>query len=197
MKKLLLIVVLGLLMSGNSFANDNRKCINETGFVSDNFNFSKKIKFEDPENTLIFTYHHGGAADEARTSDCVFSEEYLKNAIKLTKEDFGTKYSYLYVVNTKPLYGDAYKDRKNKTKWKAFPVGEYPGKTKIEKKIDLINEINENFYSQGIKPKNIIMTGHSNGGYASLLYTARHPDKVRGAIAYHPCLLYTSDAADE
>ena len=113
-------------------------------------------------------------------------EEYIKNAIKLTKENFGTKYSYLYVVNTKPLYGDAYKDRKNKTKWKAFPVGEYPGKTKIEKKIDLINEINENFYSQGIKPKNIIMTGHSNGGYASLLYTARHPDKVRGAIAYHP-----------
>ena len=186
MKKLLGIVVLGLLLSGNSFANDNRKCINETGFVDDKFNFSKTIKFEDPENTLIFMYHHGGAADEARTSDCVFSEEYLKNAIKLTKEDFGTKYSFLYVVNTKPFYGDAYKDRKNKTKWKAFPVGEYPGKTKIEKKIDLINEINENFYSQGIKPKNIITTGHSNGGYASLLYTARHPDKVRGAIAYHP-----------
>jgi len=52
MKKLLLIVVLGLLLSGNSFANDNRKCINETGFVSDKFNFSKNIKFEDPENTL-------------------------------------------------------------------------------------------------------------------------------------------------
>ncbi len=186
MKKFLGIVVLGLLLSGNSFANDNRKCINETGFVSDKFNFSKNIKFEDPENTLIFMYHHGGAADKASTSDCVFSEERFKNVIKLTKEDFGTNYTYLYVVNTKPLYGDAYKDRKNKTKWKAFPVGEYPGKTKIEKKIDLINEINENFYSQGIKPKNIIMTGHSNGGYASLLYTARHPDKVRGAIAYHP-----------
>ena len=86
MKKLLGIVVLGLLLSGISFANDNRKCINETGFVSDKFNFSKTIKFEDPENTLIFMYHHGGAADEARTSDCVFTEEYIKNAIKLTKD---------------------------------------------------------------------------------------------------------------
>ena len=182
----IILIILIALFSTNIFADDERKCINETGFVDDKFNFSKTIKFEDPENTLIFMFHHGGAADKASKSDCVFTKEYIKNAIKLTKEDFGTKYSYLYVVNTKPLYGDAYKDRKNKTKWKAFPVGEYPGKTKIEKKIDLINEINENFYSQGIKPKNIIMTGHSNGGYASLLYTARHPDKVRGAIAYHP-----------
>ena len=103
MKKLTIYSFVIILFSGNIFADDDRKCINETGFVDDKFNFSKTIKFEDPENTLIFMFHHGGAADKASKSDCVFTEKYIKNAIKLTKEDFGTTYSYLYVVNTKPL----------------------------------------------------------------------------------------------
>ena len=92
----------------------------------------------------------------------------------------------MYIVNTQPLYGDAYKDRKSKTKWKAFPVGTYSGKTKIEKKMDLMNKIIDNFYKMGIKPENIIMSGKSCGGWLTLMYVARHPEKVRGGIAYHP-----------
>ena len=71
---------------------------------------------------------------EDEKDDCPFWREYIKNVVKLSKEDFGAKKNLVYLVNTKPLWGDAYKDKKNKTKWLPFPGGKYPGKTKTEKK---------------------------------------------------------------
>ena len=53
----IILIILIALFSTNIFADDERKCINETGFVDDKFNFSKTIKLEDPENTLIFIFH--------------------------------------------------------------------------------------------------------------------------------------------
>ena len=52
MKKLLGIVVLGLLLSGNAFA-EKFKCFNKTGFVTKNYKFKEDIKLKDPENTPL------------------------------------------------------------------------------------------------------------------------------------------------
>ena len=185
-KNIFFFTILTFSFITNVFATEF-KCFKKTGFITEKYKFKRDINFKDPENTLIFIFHHGGKGDRAaKASDCAFSKYYLKNVIELTKEDFGTKKNLVYVVNTKPLWGDAYKDKKSKTKWLPFPGGKYPGKTKTEKKVDLTNKIIDDFIQKGIKPHNIIISGHSCGGWLTLLYTARYPEKVRGGIAYHP-----------
>ena len=164
------------------------KCLNKTGLISDKYKYLKKDhKFEDPKNTIIFLFNHGGKGDRAaKKDDCPFTKKYIKNVMDLSNEDFGINNSLVYLVNTKPLWGDAYKNKKSKTKWLPFPGGKYPGKTKTEKKIDLTNEIIDNLIQRGIDSNNIIISGHSCGGWLTLLYVAQYPEKVRGGIAYHP-----------
>ena len=185
MKKIFLPL---LLIFACSAVSAEIKCMNKSGFINEKFKYLKKnYKIDDPSNTLIFLFNHGGKGDRAaKKGDCPFWKKYIKNVVELSKEDFGAKKNLVYLVNTKPLWGDAYKDKKSKTKWLPFPGGKYPGKTKTEKKIDLTNEIIDKFLALGIKPNNIIISGHSCGGWLTLLYTARHPEKVRGGIAYHP-----------
>ncbi len=185
MKKIFLPL---LLIFACSAVSAEIKCMNKSGFINEKFNYLKKnYKIDDPSNTLIFLFNHGDKGDRAaKKDDCPFWKQYIKNVVELSKEDFGAKKNLVYLVNTKPLWGDAYKDKKSKTKWLPFPGGKYPGKTKTEKKIDLTNEIIDKFLALGIKPNNIIISGHSCGGWLTLLYTARHPEKVRGGIAYHP-----------
>ena len=164
------------------------KCLNKTGLISDKYKYLKKDhKFKDPKNTIIFLFNHGGKGDRAaKKDDCPFTKKYIKNVMDLSNEDFGINNSLVYLVNTKPLWGDAYKNKKSKTKWLPFPGGNYPGKTKTEKKIDLTNEIIDNLIQRGIDSNNIIISGHSCGGWVTLLYVAKYPKKVRGGIAYHP-----------
>ena len=185
MKKIFLSLLLVFVCSA---ASAEIKCMNKSGFINEKFKYLKKnYKIDDPSNTLIFLFNHGDKGDRAaKKGDCPFWKQYIKNVVELSKEDFGAKKNLVYLVNTKPLWGDAYKDKKSKTKWLPFPGGKYPGKTKTEKKIDLTNEIIDKFLDLGIKPSYIIISGHSCGGWLTLLYTARHPEKVRGGIAYHP-----------
>ena len=163
-------------------------CLKKTGLISDKYKYLKKDhKFKDPKNTIIFLFHHGGKGDRAaKKGDCPFPKKYIKNVMDLSNEDFGYKKSFVYLVNTKSLWGDAYKNKKSKTKWLPFPGGNYPGKTKTEKKIDLTNQIIDNLNQRGINSNNIIISGHSCGGWLTLLYVAQYPEKVRGGIAYHP-----------
>ena len=85
MKKLLGIVVLGLLLSGNAYA-EKFKCFNKTGFVTKNYKFKEDIKLKDPENTIIFIFHHGDKGDRAaENNDCAFIKPYIKNVLELSK----------------------------------------------------------------------------------------------------------------
>tara|TARA_B100001769_G_scaffold198491_1_gene158581 strand:+ start:79 stop:495 length:417 start_codon:yes stop_codon:yes gene_type:complete len=133
MKKIFLPL---LLIFACSAASAEIKCMNKSGFINEKFKYLKKnYKIDDPSNTLIFLFNHGGKGDRAaKKGDCPFWKQYIKNVVELSKEDFGAKKNLVYLVNTKPLWGDAYKDKKSKTKWLPFPGGKYPGKTKTEKK---------------------------------------------------------------
>ena len=103
MKKLLLIVVLGLLLSGNSFANDNRKCINETGFVSDKFNFSKNI----------FRHKNFIEWDELSMSDC-YNRKIIQDIIL---SSFSNKFN---LINLKKKLTVLIKQKKERTKYLIF-----------------------------------------------------------------------------
>ena len=94
------------------------KCLKKTGLISDEYKYLKKDhKFKDPKNTIIFLFNHGGKGDRAaKKDDCPFTKKYIKNVMDLSNKDFGYKKSLVYLVNTKPLWGDAYKDKKSKTK---------------------------------------------------------------------------------
>ena len=186
MKKLFIILIILFLYPQLSQAEI--KCLKKTGLISDKYKYLKKDhKFKDPQNTIIFLFNHGGKGDRAaKKDDCPFTKKYIKNVMDLSNEDFGQKKSLVYLVNTKSLWGDAYKDKKSKTEWLPFPGGNYPGKTKTEKKIDLNNKIVDDLIQRGINSKNIIISGHSCGGWLTLLYVAQYSEKVRGGIAYHP-----------
>ena len=186
--KIVFLISLILSIFILTISKADTKCLNKTGLISDKYKYLKKDhKFKDPKNTIIFLFNHGGNGDRAaKKDDCPFTKKYIKNVMDLSNEDFGINNSLVYLVNTKPLWGDAYKNKKSKTKWLPFPGGNYPGKTKTEKKIDLTNEIIDNLIQRGIDSNNIIISGHSCGGWLTLLYVAQYPEKVRGGIAYHP-----------
>ena len=104
MKKLLIIIVLSLLSYSNSYA-ENFKCFSKTGFVTKNYKFKEDIKLKDPENTIIFIFHHGGKGDSAaKNNGCAFDKDYIKNVFKLSKENFGAKKDLVYICKSFDLF---------------------------------------------------------------------------------------------
>ena len=90
MKKIFLPL---LLIFACSAVSAEIKCMNKSGFINEKFKYLKKnYKIDDPSNTLIFLFNHGGKGDRAaKKGDCPFWKQYIKNVVELSKEDFGEK----------------------------------------------------------------------------------------------------------
>ena len=95
----------------------------------------------------------------------------IKQVFELTKEDFGRKENFLYLLDAKKIAGDMY--IKYGRKGDKMEVENYEGKTKLQKRIDQVNELILELNKQGIKNKNIIVSGKSCGAWMTLLYQAK------------------------
>ena len=171
--RLLFIYVWYVLFCLNVQAGNN----NFTGFMfvdSQNKNnlipISQKYKGDTPEINLnngndltIIIYSHGTDRPQKK-ENCTKSYNQIPKSLTILKKVDDT---YFYYLCSKATDGRQ--------------VGSYIYKRKNE-----INEILDQLISAGVKPKNIFLTGHSAGGWASLMMMDQVEKKFKSAIVFAP-----------
>ena len=182
MKKILLVLVL-LLFSSTAFA----KAINKSGFVDKKIKVNTKLEVSDPSNKIIIIYNHGSDETDRKTKKCFWSKEIVKNMASLVGDKVNGKEIMVYLFCTHKLEGDMGKKKNVWHKWQP----PYKGTTKIERRVEANLNLVENFVSMGVPRKQIIITGHSCGGWTTLMLTSQYMDKVGGGIALNAACYWT------
>ena len=199
MKKLLGILVLCLLLSVNAYADSKfdkelKKISKNNGFVDTKGKVYSKDQITDKKNTILIIYNHGSDYDQV-TDKCTNPSNNVPRVIRYLHDkkikNFNIK---IYRLCT----GAKGWSKKEQTKmWKAH---EKSGKLAIELKdkdgTPLINKQKQNQRRRVIKKKvdsfieegfeNIILAGHSSGGWQSIKIKAEFPELAKGVIGLHP-----------
>ena len=182
MKKILLVLVL-LLFSSTAFA----AAINKSGFVDKKLKVNKNLEVSDPSNKIIIIYNHGSNETDRKTKNCFWSKKAVKNMASLVGDKVNGKEIMVYLFCTHKLEGDMGKKKNVWHNWQP----PYKGTTKIERRVEANLNLVENFVSMGVPRKQIIITGHSCGGWTTLMLTSQYMDKVGGGIALNAACYWT------
>ena len=199
MKKLLGIVVLGLLLSGNAYADSKfdkelKKISKNNGFVDTKGKVYSKDQITDKKNTILIIYNHGSDYDQV-TDKCT---KPWNNVAQVIRDLHNKKIKNFNIKIYRLCTGAKGWSKTEQTKmWKAH---EKSGKLSIELKdkdgTPLINKQKQNQRRRVIKEKvdsfieegfeNIILAGHSSGGWQSSKIKAKFPELVKGVIGLNP-----------
>ena len=182
MKKILLVLVL-LLFSSTAFA----AAINKSGFVDKKIKVNTNLQISDPSNKIIIIYNHGSNETDRKTKYCFWGKDPVKNMASLVGDKVNGKEIMVYLFCTHKLEGDMGKKKNVWHKWQP----PYKGTTKIERRVEANLNLVENFVSMGVPRKQIIITGHSCGGWTTLMLTSQYMDKVGGGIALNAACYWT------
>ena len=148
------------------------------GFLNNKMNYAANQNIEDPKNKIIVIYNHGQDDHDAPSKNCVWKNG-IRNFSSLVGDEIHGKKIMVYLLCTGNLAGDDYKTLWNKKKFK-LP---YKGKPKLEKRVDANLELIKSLVSKGVPSNQIILTGHSCGGWMTMMLMARYPNIVGGGIS--------------
>ena len=175
MKKILIVVIFGLISCGNVFANGK---ILKSGFITKSASVNESMEIKDPKNKIIIIYNHGqNKNDGALKNECIWVSQ-IRNQASLVDVEINNKKIMVYNFCTNDLAGDM----SPKKYWKQKKP--YKGIHKLDKRIEKNLELVDKFVKIGVPRKQIIISGHSCGGLLTLMLLAAHPDKVGGGISY-------------
>ena len=175
MKKILIVVIFGLISCGNVFANGK---ILKSGFITKSASVNEGMNIEDPKNKIIIIYNHGqNKNDKAIKNECIWVSQ-IRNHASLVDVEINNKKIMVYNFCTNDLAGDM----SPKKYWKFKEP--YEGVHKLDKRIEKNLELVDKFVKIGVPRKQIIISGHSCGGLLTLMLLAAHPEKVGGGISY-------------
>ena len=175
MKKILIVVIFGLISCGNVFANEK---ILKSGFITKSASVNESMNIEDPKNKIIIIYNHGqNKNDGALKNECIWVSQ-IRNQASLVDVEINNKKIMVYNFCTNDLAGDM----SPKKYWKFKEP--YEGIHKLDKRIQKNLELVDKFVKIGVPRKQIIISGHSCGGLLTLMLLAAHPEKVGGGISY-------------
>ena len=181
MKKILLILTL-LLFSSTAFA----AAINKSGFVDKEIKVNTNLQVSDPSNKIIIIHNHGSNETDRKTKGCFWTNS-VQNMASLVGDKVNGKEIMVYLFCTHKLEGDMGKKKNVWHKWQP----PYKGTTKIERRVEANLNLVENFVSMGVPRKQIIITGHSCGGWTTLMLTSQYMNKVGGGIALNAACYWT------
>ena len=173
MKKILLLLI-AITFSTNLYADKLLK----DGFLNNKMNYAANQNIEDPKNKIIVIYNHGQDDHDAPSKNCVWKNG-IRNFSSLVGDEIHGKKIMVYLLCTGNLAGDDYKTLWNKKKFKP----PYKGKPKLEKRVDTNLELIKSLVSKGVPSNQIILTGHSCGGWMTMMLMARYPNIVGGGIS--------------
>jgi hypothetical protein len=173
MKKIIFLIFLSLITTPS-----NADKLLKNGFLDGHMNYAKDQNINDPKSKIVIIYNHGQSSHDGPSNDCVWKNG-IRNFSSLVGEKIKDKEVMVYLVCTGKLKGDDYKRLWNKKKFQP----PYKGKPKLEKRLDANLEIIDSFVKKGVPYKQIILAGHSCGGWMTMMLMSRHPDKIGGGIS--------------
>ena len=176
MKKLILLLISCLIMTP-IYADKLLK----DGFLNSKMDYAKEQNILDPKNKIILIYNHGQDDHDAPSKNCVWKNG-IRNFSSLVGEKINGKEIMVYLLCTGHLAGDDFKSLWNKKKFKP----PYKGITKLDKRVKANLDFIDKLLETGIPKKQIIVTGHSCGGWMTMMLMSKYPDKVSGGISLMP-----------
>ena len=198
MKKVFLILLTVLISTyshaDSKFDKDLKKFSKDNGFVDNKGKVYSKEQITDKKNTILIIYNHGSDNDQ-KTDKC--TKPWNKVA-KVIRDLHNKKVKNFNVKIYRLCTGAKGWSKKEQAKmWKAH---EKTGKLSIELKDKdgtlLINKQKQNQRRRVIKEKvdsfieegfeNIILAGHSSGGWQSIKIKTEFPELVKGIIGLNP-----------
>ena len=195
MKKIL-IIILFILLNTNSFADkkfekDLKKISKGNAFIDNSGKIYSVDKINKKENTILIIYTHGG--DGEQTLDKCLKKW---NLVPLVIRNLHDKKINDYQVKIYRLctgvrgWSKTEQDKMWKsTSKKRLTLKNSKGELLFHKNKDfyrtrIIKEKIDQFKSEGFE--NIVLAGHSMGGWASLKFQTIHPNLIGGSIGLHP-----------
>ena len=198
MKKLLIFLILVIFSSNaysdSKFNKDLKKVSKDNGFVDSNGETYPSEQITDKKNIIIIIYNHGSDIDQ-KIDKCLSPWNKVPPVIRDLHnkkiKNFNIKI-YRFCTGAKGW------SKNEQTKmWKAH---EKSGKLDIELNdkdgTPLINKQKQNQRRRVIKEKvdrfveegfeNIVLAGHSSGGWQSIKIKAKFPELVKGVIGLQP-----------
>ena len=189
MKKLLGILILGFLLSNNAYADSKfdkelKKISKNNGFVDTKGKVYSDEQITDKKNIILIIYNHGSDIDQ-KTDKCTNP---WNNVARVIRDLHNKKIKNFDVKIYRFCTGAKGWSKKEQTKmWKSH---EKTGKLSIELKDKdgtlLINKQKQNQRRRVIKERvdsfteegfeNIILAGHSSGGWQSIKIKAEFPE---------------------
>ena len=198
MKKLLIFLFLIILSSNaysdSKFEKELKKVSKDNGFVDSNGKTYHSEQITDKKNTILIIYNHGSDYDQV-TDKCT---KPWNNVAQVIRDLHNKKIKNFNIKIYRLCTGAKGWSKTEQTKmWKAH---EKSGKLSIELKdkdgTPLINKQKQNQRRRVIKEKvdsfieegfeNIILAGHSSGGWQSIKIKAEFPELVKGVIGLNP-----------
>ena len=191
MKKIFSFLALTIILCGSVYADK----ILKSGYLiptkkwADKIDINETFKISDPKNKIIVIYNHGSNSMDHKTKNCAWVNQ-LRNFAQLAGDSIDDKEIMVYLNCQGHLEGDLGATISNTkyfmSKWK----GPYPGVSKMDRRVEGNLELVKKFVNMGVPKKQIIITGHSCGGWVTLLFTAKHINEIGGGIALMPSCNY-------
>ena len=197
MKKLLIFLFLIILSSNaysdSKFEKELKKVSKDNGFVDSNGETYPSEQITDKKNTILIIYNHGSDYDQV-TDKCT---KPWNNVAQVIRDLHNKKIKNFNIKIYRLCTGAKGWSKTEQTKmWKAH---EKSGKLSIELKdkdgTPLINKQKQNQRRRVIKEKvdrfieegfeNIVLAGHSSGGWQSIKIKAKFPELAKGVIGLH------------
>mgnify|MGYP005637256765 FL=1 len=199
--KFLGIIIFSLLLSTQAFADkkfekDLKKISKDNGFVDDLGKIYPIDNISDKKSRILIVYTHGSLGDQTldkcnkkwnkvppiifnlhnkKIKDFKVKIYHLCSGVRGWTENHWRKMDDIYKNVKKNNFSKIIKDDFDRIKFDS-------AKQSLKQKV-IINKVDE-LISLGFE--NIILAGHSAGGWASITLKSKYPNKISGAIAINP-----------
>jgi hypothetical protein len=191
---LFLILISNFSYSESKFDKELNKVSKDNGFIDNKGNLYSEDQIKDKKNIILIIYNHGSDYDQVYDG-CI---EPWNNVAKVIRDLHDKKIKNLSIKIFRLCTGVKGWSKKEQNKmWKTH---EKSGKLALEIKdkngITLISKQKQNKRRRAIKKKvekfknegfeNIVLVGHSSGGWQSIKIKAEFPNLIKGVIGLNP-----------
>ena len=197
----ILIIILFILLSKNSFADkkfekDLKKVSKDNGFINNTGKIYPIENISDKKNIILIMYTHGSQGEQTldkcnkkwnkvppiilnlhdkKIKDLKVKVYHLCSGVRGWTENHWRKMDDIYKNSSKDNFSKIIKDDFDRIK--------FNGAKQFRKQKVIINKVDE-LINLGFE--NIILAGHSAGGWASITLKSKYPNKISGTIAINP-----------
>ena len=173
MKKIYIVFVL-IFLTSSAYADKLLK----SGFLSGEWDLDINFKVDNPKDKIIIIYNHGSDENDKPSKNCQWKNN-VRNFAALSGKKIKNKEILVYSFCSDNLGGDDWK-----IFWKKKDV-KYQGTPKLEKRVEANHELIEKFINLGVPNNQIFISGHSCGGWLTMMFMAKYPNKIAGGISTH------------